>query len=268
MTIPCPSEEQLLALAADDPGSDEVRRHAESCQDCNGRLARVSAQLSALRALATFPSSTARSLPPLYGQSTVSTASANAPTAPMPAAGGGGEAPARPASIGRYVVIGSAGTGGQAEVFRVVDPELGRTLVLKLSRGTVRADDAGRDAILAEGRLLAEIDHPNIVRVFDVGFHHGRPYLVMEHVYGQNLEQLCESARPAWREATRLMSRIARVVAFAHRRGVVHGDLTPRNILVDQDGDPRLIDFGMFRIRDAWEERALTSGGTAGFLAP
>src|SRR5258707_2335578 len=64
------------------------------------------------------------------------------------------------------------------------------------------------------------------------------------------------------------MADIARMVGFAHRRGVVHGDITPRNILIDQDGRPRLIDFGMARIRDAWEERVQTSGGTVGFFAP
>jgi hypothetical protein len=162
----------------------------------------------------------------------------------------------------------TAGSGGQAEVFRVVDPELGRTLILKLSRAAVRGDQRDRDAILAEGQLLAEFDHPNIVRIFDVGFHHGRRYLVMEHVYGQNLEQLYETARPTWRQATRLMTAVARVIAFAHRRGIVHGDITPRNILIDQDGRPRMIDFGMARIRDAWQERVKTSGGTVGFLAP
>jgi serine/threonine protein kinase len=173
-----------------------------------------------------------------------------------------------PTSIGRYVVLGELASGGQANVFRVVDPELGRSLVLKLARTKSNEGDGHRDALVAEGRILAGLDHPNLVRIFDVGFHNSRPYLVLEHVSGLNLQQAFGEQRPGVPEAIRLIATVADVAAYAHRRGIAHGDIGPKNILIDRDGHPRLIDFGMSKIKDAWGEAAGPVGGTPGFLAP
>lgn len=173
-----------------------------------------------------------------------------------------------PVRIGRYIVVGDIGYGSQASVLRVIDPALDRHLVLKLSRQAQRDEQSRRDAVLAEGRLLADLDHPGLVRVFDVGVHAGRPYLVLEHVPGRNLEQNFATRRPSAREAARMIAELARVVAYAHSRGVVHGDITPRNILIDEDGRTRLIDFGMAKFADAWVEDTGLAGGTPEFLPP
>jgi serine/threonine protein kinase len=173
-----------------------------------------------------------------------------------------------PPRVGRYIVVGDIGYGTQASVLRVIDPALDRHLVLKLSRQAPRDDQQRRDAVLAEGRLLADLDHPGLVRVFDVGVHDGRPYLVLEHVPGRNLEQNFATRRPSPQEAARFIADLARVVAYAHGRGVVHGDITPRNILIDEDGRTRLIDFGMAKFADAWVEDHGQTGGTPEFLPP
>ena len=171
--------------------------------------------------------------------------------------------------IGRYLVVEALGEGGQGEVFRVVHPELGRAFVLKLARRAIAADPAGRERMLREGRLLAGFDHPNLVRVVDIDFHEGRPFAVMEHVQGLNLQQYAEKHALGPREAARILVELARCVAYFHARGILHLDIKPRNVLIDEDGRPRLIDFGLARLRDAWvEDPKGSSGGTTGYMSP
>lgn len=116
--------------------------------------------------------------------------------------------------------------------------------------------------------MLAQLDHPGLVRVFEIGIHDDRPFLVLDYVPGRNLEQNYAATRPSILEAARLIAEVARVVAYAHRCGVVHGDVTPRNILIDIHGRPRLIDFGLSKIEDAWRDDAGPVGGTPSFLPP
>ena len=113
---------------------------------------------------------------------------------------------------------------------------------------------------------------PELLRIFDVGIYDGRPYLVLEYVSGRNLEQHFAERKPTPREAARLMAGLARVVAYAHRRGVIHGDIKPQNVLIDGEGRARLIDFGTGQARRcvARESRALgrharvSASGTGG----
>jgi serine/threonine protein kinase len=170
--------------------------------------------------------------------------------------------------IGRYVVVSQLGSGGQAEVYRVIDPDLARPLVLKLARQASADDDVHRSQAVAEGRLLATLDHPGLLHVFDVGVFEGRPYLVLEYVPGRNLEQYYERSRPLPREAARLMGEVAQALAYAHSRGVIHGDVTPRNIMIDVEGHTRLIDFGLSRLEHIWHDNSGSPGGTPEFLPP
>jgi hypothetical protein len=175
-----------------------------------------------------------------------------------------------PARIGRYPVLSLLDAGGQGRVFRVVHPALGRDLVLKLAAKRVVEDTPGRELLMAEGQLLAELNHPNLVRVLDLDVdEEGRPFLVMEHVAGCTLDRHAEQGRPAPRRAAAVVAEIARAVAYVHRRGVVHQDIKPRNVLIDEAGRPRLIDFGLARLRHAWtDEPSGPSGGTLMFMAP
>ena len=158
----------------------------------------------------------------------------------------------RPVSIGKYLVVGALDAGGQAEVYRVGHEKLGKDLVLKWSHKP--CTEGERNALEAEGRLLAEFEHPDLVRVYDLDFHDNRPFLVMEFVRGPNLQQQVERQRVTPRQAAALVARIARVVALAHRRGVVHHDIKPKNIMIDESGRPRLIDFGMARLHNTWSD--------------
>jgi len=248
MNESCPSDEELLAAATEDAGASQIRLHAADCEVCRRRIEQLRQEVGALRSFSRSPVALAELT--------------EAPADP------GATARPRHERIGRYVVVGELGSGGQADVYRVVDPELGRPLVLKLSRRAAPNDDVHRDAAIAEGRLLATLDHPGLLRVFDVGVFDGRPFLVLEYVTGRNLEQCYDGRRPSPGDAARLIGDVARVLAYAHGRGVVHGDVTPRNIMVDADGHTRLIDFGLARLESIWQDETGTVGGTPEFLPP
>jgi Protein kinase domain len=172
-----------------------------------------------------------------------------------------------PAAIGKYRVIGRFPRSGQAQVFRAAHPALPRELVLKLANQPVDAD--GHAALVEEGRRLVELEHPNIVRVHDLDFDDGRPYLVMEYVRGRTLGQYAREERLAPRRAAVLLAEVAGAIAFAHRRGIVHQDIKPANVLIDEAGRPRLIDFGLAWQQDAWSDSERRSeGGTFAYMAP
>jgi len=176
----------------------------------------------------------------------------------------------QPDKIGRYTVLSLLDEGGQGRVFRVVHPDLRKDLVLKLAARPVADDPPGRGRLAAEGRLLADLDHPNLVRVFDLDVdENGRPFLVMEHVAGCTLDRHIKSGLPAPRRAAAMVAEIARAVGYVHLRGVVHQDIKPRNVLIDERGRPRLIDFGLARLHHAWADEPVGPiGGTLIFMAP
>ena len=247
MNPDCPPDDQLLALATDEPGSVAVHDHVANCARCQMRVEMLCGEIAELRSLSShLAASPAETI----------TTEDTTPTLP------------NGISIGRYVVVSALGSGGQADVYRVIDPHLGRDLVVKLSHRQSLEEEGTRDALRAEGRMLAQLDHSGLVRVFEIGIHDDRPFLVLDYVPGRNLEQIYADQRPTPQIAAQLIAEVARVVAYAHQHGVVHGDVTPRNILIDGHGRARLIDFGLSKIQDAWREDVGPTGGTPAFLPP
>jgi len=174
--------------------------------------------------------------------------------------------PGAPERIGKYVIVSRIGIGGQAEIFRAVHPALGKEVVLKLARaaGDVRGGD--RKRLETEARILARVEHPHLARIFDLDFHEGRPYLVMEFIRGRTLEQFAQQQQPSARDAAVLVAKIARGLSLAHRLGIAHLDIKPSNIVIDDAGQPRLIDFGLAHLADAWHEEVLEPNGLRGTL--
>ncbi len=176
-----------------------------------------------------------------------------------------------PKKIRRYVIVDKLPRSGQAELYRAVDPELRREVLIKWYFHRAGGADAGARAFQNEASVLAQLNHPNLARIFGLDRFHGRPFLVMEYITGMNLRQYA-SARPLGpRRIARLVAQVARAVAFAHDRAIYHYDIKPENILVDRSGRAKLIDFGLAHIRSAWDEQRGAEGevfGTPGYMPP
>ncbi len=283
--LTCPDEHELLAVATGEPAVEEIERHLDACPTCRARVERLRAELAALRldleggvnppSTEPDPAVNHDGEPP-DGGSTFSwpadpTGDADAgPAGPEAVAAARARAEGRterPGAIGRYLVVDQLDGGAQGQVFRVIHPNLGQDMVLKLGRQPVGADD--RASLVAEGRLLADLEHINLVRIYDLDFHNHRPFLVMEYIHGRNLEDYARDEPVTPRRAAELVAKLAGALAMVHRRGIVHRDIKPRNILIDEAGEPRLIDFGLARLRHAWSDPfATTWGGTLAYMAP
>lgn len=173
--------------------------------------------------------------------------------------------------IGRYVVLEKLGEGGMATVYKAHDTRLDRDVAIKI----IRTDTHDAEQFLArferEAKALAKLQHPNIVNVIDYGDHQGLPYLVMEYISGGTLKDLL-GQQVSFREASRLLAPVARAIEFAHKKGIIHRDIKPQNILITESGDPMLTDFGIAKILGAEEKAELTMTGlgfgTPGYMAP
>ncbi|MBN2394428.1 MAG: protein kinase [Anaerolineae bacterium] len=149
----------------------------------------------------------------------------------------------------RYRLVELVGAGGMATVYRGEDLLLERTVAVKFLREPFASDPAFRERFLGEARAAARLDHPNIVRIYDVGEDEGNhPYIVMEIVEGEDLKTLIRRDAPLpVSQALNLTRQICAGVGLAHRVGIVHCDLKPQNILVTYEGQAKVADFGIAR---------------------
>ena len=169
---------------------------------------------------------------------------------------------------GRYRLERPLGAGATATVWRARDVELGRSVALKLLDVDGAEPDLA-DRFLREGRILGRLVHPNIVPVLAAGDDGGRPYLVMALVEGRTLRERVADGPLAVDEAVDVVAAVAAGLAEAHRGGVIHRDVKPGNIICGDDGQPRLVDFGIARASDLTTmTRADVVLGTAAYLAP
>ena len=167
---------------------------------------------------------------------------------------------------GRYRLDELLGRGGMSEVWRAEDLELGRNVAIKLL-----APDADTARFEREARAVASLTHPNIMQLYDYGESDDRPYMVLEYVSGGTLEDRLEHRKPlSDEEAGAIAAGIAAGLAHAHARGVIHRDLKPANVLFDEEGRPKVADFGIARL--AVGEGTLTEAGTvlgtAAYISP
>ena len=183
--------------------------------------------------------------------------------------------------IGRYTIIRRLAQGGMAEVFHAVD-DASRPVAIKCILPVLTADRHYVSMFMDEARLLAQLDHPNVVRVFEVGEHHGLPFLVMELLDGVPVSRLRANA-----EHTKTPLSIAEVLQiglgatdglhYAHTRTdadeqplrIVHRDITPRNLIVTREGAIKIIDFGIARMEDQTvKTRTGATKGTTQYMSP
>ena len=175
--------------------------------------------------------------------------------------------------IGKYVVQEVLGRGGMGVVYRALDNQLGREVAIKtLTRGV--ADDPDMLArFYEEGRKTARLKHTHIVTVYDLGDDNGIPYIVMERVEGSSLEKLIRDESPlTMMDRLRIVAEICEALGYAHSNNVIHRDVKPANILVQPDGNAKLLDFGIARLERRSQELSLTRTGhivgTVPYIAP
>ncbi|MBL8909500.1 MAG: protein kinase [Archangium sp.] len=160
-----------------------------------------------------------------------------------------GERPARQ-QLGRYVIEEQLGAGGMGTVFAAWDPTVQRKVALKLLHEARAGDDGARaQRFLLERQVLGALEHPHIARLLDAGeTEEGRPWFAMDFIDGQPIDVSCDARKLSPRDRLELMLPVLGAVGYAHQHLVVHRDLKPGNILVDAQGQPRLMDFGIARL--------------------
>ena len=172
---------------------------------------------------------------------------------------------------GRYRILKQIGRGGMADVYLAKDLILdGEEVAVKVLRTNYQTDPIAVARFQREARAMADLDHPHIVRITDIGEEEGQQYLAMEYVAGLDLKRYIKEHRPlSNEEAVRIMGQILLAMRLAHTRGIVHRDLKPQNILLTPDGTAKVTDFG---IAVAFAETSLTQTnsmlGSVHYLSP
>lgn len=174
-------------------------------------------------------------------------------------------------TVGRYRLDELLSTGGMGEVWRAFDTTLGRQVAVKLLAAGIN-DAADHERFVREARAAAQLNHPNVVAIFDVGEWSGRPYLVMELLDGHTLAEELHARGPLpVAEVRDLAAQAASALNAAHANGVVHRDIKPSNLFRTRDGVLKVVDFGIARVLDEASTRLTRTGtvvGTAAYLAP
>ena len=146
----------------------------------------------------------------------------------------------------RYRIVDTLGEGGMANVYLADDIILKRQVAVKIIRLDLQKDSQVTARFEREALATSELSHPNIVSVFDVGSDHGLPYMVMEYVKGPDLKEYIQDNTPIpLPKVIKIMDQILSAMSLAHKHGVIHRDLKPQNILMDENGNIKIADFGI-----------------------
>jgi WD40 repeat protein/tRNA A-37 threonylcarbamoyl transferase component Bud32 len=180
-----------------------------------------------------------------------------------------GAAPA-PAQVAGYDILGELGRGGMGVVYKARQHAPNRVVALKMILAAEHAGAAAVARFRNEAEAVARLQHPNIVQVYEVGEHQGRPFFTLEYVDGGGLDKKLDGTPQPPRQAAQLIQTLARAVEAAHAAGVIHRDLKPANVLLTAAGEPRLTDFGLAKqlgsLHGQTESGAIL--GTPSYMAP
>ena len=177
----------------------------------------------------------------------------------------------KPWQLGNYEILEQIGCGGMGVIYRARQRHSRRIVAVKRVL-SYRADSHGAlQRFRREAQAVASLDHPNILPIYEVSeSEDGLPFFSMKFATGGSLQNAALSLRTEPRKCVQLMTKVAHAVEYAHNRGVLHRDLKPGNILIDDRGEPLVSDFGLAKLLDGNNDltRSLTTFGTAGFIAP
>lgn len=177
--------------------------------------------------------------------------------------------------LGRYEIVSVIGAGGMGEVYRARDLDLGRDVAVKIVSEKIGLEGNRLERFQQEARIAASTNHPNILAVYDVGSHHGTPYIVSELLDGSTLRDRLRPGSLPTRRAIEIAVQIASGLAAAHEKGIVHRDLKPENVFLTKDGQVKILDFGIAKLTtpDTGGDRpTLTTAGvimgTLAYMSP
>ena len=171
--------------------------------------------------------------------------------------------------VSHYRIIEKIGAGGMGEVYLAEDTELSRSVALKFLPPHLCQDEDSRERFKREAQAAAQLNHPNIVHIYEVAEHNGRPFFAMEHVAGQTLKEAIRDSQPSLEETLHLLLQVCEGLAKAHEAGITHRDIKPSNIVIDVDSRPKLVDFGLATIQGT--DKLTKTGstlGTIGYMSP
>jgi len=169
-------------------------------------------------------------------------------------------------SVGRYVVRSRLGMGGMGVVYLADDPALHREVAIKLIRSGGSGSPStprSRERLMREAQAMAQLSHPNVIAVYDVGAFGDQVFVVMEYLKGSTLTRWLRERQRPWREVLNMFVQAGRGLTAAHHAGFLHRDFKPDNVLVGPDGRPRVLDFGLARaLRTGVDDRPPNDGQT------
>ncbi|HEY74863.1 MAG TPA: protein kinase [Thermoflexia bacterium] len=156
-------------------------------------------------------------------------------------------------AVGPYRIVEKLGQGGMATVFKAYHPALDRYVAIKVLHPAFQTDPHFLARFQREARIVAKLDHPNIVPIYDFAEHRGHPYLVMRFIEGETLKARLRRGPLSLDEVWRVMRAVGDALSYAHKRGVLHRDIKPSNIILTPEGHVYLTDFGLARMAQAGE---------------
>lgn len=176
--------------------------------------------------------------------------------------------------LGNYEIVEEVGRGGMASVYRAYDPKLDRFVAVKVILRGIALDAASLERFNREARVIARLEHPHLIPVYDYDGQNDPPYIVMRFMESGTLKDVMDKAGALpINEVIFIYRQVASALDYAHKRGIIHRDIKPSNIMIDQDGNAFLTDFGIARLMESSEStHGLTQTGyavgTPGYMSP
>ncbi len=172
--------------------------------------------------------------------------------------------------LGPYRITELIGEGGMATVYRAHQASMDRYVAVKVIRTGLLLDPSLRERFQREARLIARLEHPHLLPVYDFDGEHNPPYIVMRFLEGGTLRQVLDRGELPLEETLYMLRQVATALDYAHRQGVVHRDLKPSNIMIDREGNAFVTDFGIARVADSQENLTGTGilVGTPAYMSP
>src|SRR5215813_12842437 len=153
-----------------------------------------------------------------------------------------------------YRIVAKLGAGGQGAVYKAINTKLNRTVVLKVLPRELTTSVVNLKRFEREARLASSLDHPNICAIYDLAFHNDLHFIVMQHVEGLNVRELVNGRPLDLKSALSIAIQVCEALTAAHNRGIIHRDIKANNVMVTEDGQVKILDFGLAKLLDERSE--------------